>query len=205
MWKAAKVYGTNILLSQILCYHDLKLRDSIANQIVLPANATSCQINNMRVGSKYKVWIEAVVSIKLTLDVENERNEAFAHYNELKNRRTTHLNSDSIIVRVPAPCEAPIVFLTGYTTSTVDLHWPKPSMYSEHTNIDDLNNNYIIYRHLLGYKIEVNGITQKELSNKDNMCTLTNCKPSNSYNIVLIARTCLVDDVSIFFLFFMEL
>jgi hypothetical protein len=184
-------------MSQILCYQDLKIKDGIANQIVLPVGETSCQVNNMRVGSKYKVWIEAVVSIKLTLDIENEKTESFVHYNELKNRRTTHINSDTIVVRVPAPCETPLIFMTGYSTTTVDLNWPKPSMYSEHVNIDDPNNNYIIYRHLLGYKIEVNGITQKELSNKENMCTLTNCKPSHAYNIVLIARTCLTDDVNI--------
>jgi hypothetical protein len=31
--------------------------------------------------------------------------------------------------------------MTGYSTTSVDLHWPKPSMYSEHVNIDDPNNN----------------------------------------------------------------
>ena len=195
LWKAPKTYGTNILISQIVCYQDLKSKEKLAYQITLPPGAISCQINNMKIGCKYKIWIEAVVSIKLTLDTEYEKNETFTHYNELKDRRTTHIISEAIISRIPAPCETPIIYLTGYTTTTIDLHWPKPSMYSQHTNIDDINNNYIIYRHLLGYKIEVNGITQKELSNKEHMCTLTNCKPSNVYNIVLIARTCLTDDV----------
>jgi hypothetical protein len=200
VWKSAKTYGTNILVNQILCYNDLASKEGIANQIVLPQGATSCQINAMRIGSKYKVWIEAVVSIKLTLDAEYERNGS--HYNELRDRRTTHILSEPLVVRIPAPCEVPLLFLTGYSTTTIDLYWPKPSMYSQHVHPEDANDNYILYRHLLGYKIEVNGVTQKELSSKDNMCTLTNCKPLNAYNIILIARTCLVDDVIFFYIEF---
>lgn len=195
-WKSPKVYGSNILLSQILCYHELSSEDQLANQIVLPANVTNCQLNGLKIGSKYKTWIEAVVSVKLSLDIKDEKNELFAHYNEIKDRRITHVISDVIEIRAPAPCEQPVLLLTGYSTTTIDLYWKKPLMCSEHIKPNDSDENYIINRRLLGYRIEVNGIKQKELGNQENTCTLTNCKPSNHYNVVLIARTCLADSVS---------
>ena len=49
-----------------------------------------------------------------------------------------------------------------------------------------------IYSFNFAYKrLEVNGIIQKSLEPSETVCKLTECRPSNVYNIVVIARTCL--------------
>ena len=40
-------------------------------------------------------------------------------------------------------------------------------------------------------RLEVNGIIQKSLQPSENICKLTECRPSKVYNIVIVALTCL--------------
>lgn len=70
-WKLPKCYGSNRLVNQILCYQELLPGSGLptmATQISLPANAKSYKLVNLRTGSKYKIWVEAVVLIKLNID-----------------------------------------------------------------------------------------------------------------------------------------
>ena len=113
------------------------------------------------------------------------------HYKELKDSRCTNVVSDSIVVRVPAPCEPVIVHLVSYSSENIDLYWPKPSLYSQHRDPDNPDRKLHVYRHLIGYRIEVNGIRQRSLGPNENFCSLTKCKPLNTYNIVVVAVTCL--------------
>jgi hypothetical protein len=194
-WKPPKVYGTNHLINQILCYNEISCNNKTTSQVVLPSSAANCLVTDMKIGSKYKVWLEAVVSIKTSLDLDTSYKK-YSYFNEIKERRTINVVSESVLYRVPAPCETPLLLLTGYTDRTIDLYWPKPLMYSEHICPDDPDSKYRINRQLLGYRIEVNDIDQKELTGRENTCVLTKCKPSHSYNIVLVARTCMISEVS---------
>lgn len=217
-WKQAKVYGTNRLVHQILCYQELGLNNSMAVQIPLPISAKGYKLQSLKTGSKYKVWIEAVVLIKLNIDsdtvsmvnfrLEDELNYTefsqanVDHYAELKDTRCTNVLSQPLLLRVPAPCEPVFVNLTGYTSETIDLYWAKPSLYSQHRDPENKEQKLHLYRHLLGYRIEVNGIKQRSLSANENVCTLTKCKPLNTYNIVVIALTCLSTTTEVVLCFF---
>lgn len=207
-WKISRVYGTNELISQIVCFTEIdanNVSNKMASQVVVPTQSLSCDFPNMRFGSKYKVWVETVVSIKININDEPEMysGQAYSHFNQLKDRRTINVVSEPIFVRVPAPCEAPFVLLNGYTLKSIDLYWPKPCMHSDHVDPDDRTKTYNIYRKLLGYRIEVNGINQKEVGPKENGCTIIHCKPSKVYSVVLIARTCLIDVSKVVFIYFL--
>jgi hypothetical protein len=74
-WKLPKVYGTNRLINQILCYQELIAGQgsTMATQIALPATAKGYKlVNNLKTGSKYKIWIEAVVLIKLSIESDSQ-------------------------------------------------------------------------------------------------------------------------------------
>lgn len=95
------------------------------------------------------------------------------------------------MVRVPAPCEPVVINLVSYSSDTIELYWAKPSLYSQHRDPENADKRLHLYRHLIGYRIEVNGIRQRSLGPKENFCTLTKCKPLSTYNIVVVAVTCL--------------
>lgn len=219
-WKPPKVYGTNRLINQILSYQELgatvplnsaanvSTSTPMATQIALPLSAKGYKLQNLKIGSKYKIWVEAVVVIKLNIESDsanfrlddlalNEDNQRIDYYNQLKDTRCTHVLSEPILLRVPAPCDPVTVNLIGYTSETIDLCWPKPSLYSQHKDPENPDQKIHLYRHLIGYRIEVNGIRQRSLNPNENFCTLTKCKPGNTYNIVVVAVTCLSSAVEV--------
>lgn len=70
-WKQPKCYGTNRLINQIVCYQEIiggATVSPMATQIALPPNAKGYKLTTLKVGSKYKIWIEAVVLIKLNIE-----------------------------------------------------------------------------------------------------------------------------------------
>ena len=211
-WKLPRVYGTNKLINQILCYHEIGGNNSaMAIQIPLPGNTKGYKIPNLKIGSKYKIWVEAVVLIKLNIDSDIQSTVSFKldqeakellnsridHYKELKDSRCTNVLSEPLVMRVPAPCEPPIVHLTGYTSETIDVYWAKPSLYSVHKDPDNQEQKIHLYRHLIRYRLEVNGIRQRTLEANENVCKLTKCKPLNTYNIVVVAMTCLTSSMEV--------
>lgn len=212
-WKPAKVYGTNRLVNQIFCYQEIGTSyGTMATQIPLPLTARSYKMQNLKIGSKYKIWIEAVVLILLNIDSESHCLVRFEdqvkfendvdHYKKLKDSRCTNVASDALIMRVPAPCDPVILNLTGYSNETVDIYWAKPCLYSQHKDPDNPEQRIHLYRHLIGYRLEVNGIRQKALDPNETTCTLTKCKPLNTYNIQIVALTCLTSAIDVCYLFF---
>jgi len=209
-WKPGKVYGTNKFIHQILCYQELNNNNNpMASQIPLPINARTYKLINMRIGSKYRIWIETVVLIKLNIesethgvsfDLRDDRVNSVDHYKELKDSRCTNIASQSVIMRVPAPCEPVSLNLTGYTSETIDIYWARPCLYSQHRDPEYPEQKIHLYRHLIGYRLEVNGIRQRSIDSTEITCTLTKCKPLNTYNIVIVALTCLSSALQVKFL-----
>ena len=197
-WRPGSVYGTNKVINQILCYQEAGPSNPIPVQIPLPATTKTYRMHNLRHGSKYKIWVETVVHIKLTIDPE-KRSES-DHYQELKDNRRTNVLSEPLIVRIPAPCEPCILNTTGYTSESVDLYWARPNLHSQHKHPENAEKKYNLFRHLLGYRLEVNGIQQRSLSADETVCTLTKCKPQHTYSIVIVALTCLTEALDVSFL-----
>jgi hypothetical protein len=173
-WKLPKIYGTNRLINQILCYHEQSPTNPniMAVQIPLPINASRYKIHNLKTGIRYKIWIEAVVLIKLNIEADThsvvnfqldnesiEKKDIFTsridHYKQLKDSRCTNVLSDPLLIRVPAPCESPILNLTGYSSDTIELYWAKPCLYSKHKDVTTGEEKVHMYRHLLGYRYVV--------------------------------------------------
>ena len=90
----------------------------------------------------------------------------------------------------------------NYSNETVDIYWAKPCLYSQHKDPDNPEQRIHLYRHLIGYRLEVNGIRQKALDPNETTCTLTKCKPLNTYNIQIVALTCLTSAIDVCYLFF---
>jgi hypothetical protein len=205
-WRSAKVYGTNRMINQVLCHQELDPNNITwpAVRVPLPVNVKSHKLLNLRVGSKYKIWVETVVQIKVNIDsdtmcmvqfdLENEHADAefkIDHFKELKDSRCTNVVSESLFLRVPAPCEPVTVHLSGYTSETIDIYWAKPNLHSQHRDPENGDQKLNLYRHLIGYRLEVNGIRQRSIAPNETICTLTKCRPQNTYNIVIVALTCL--------------
>lgn len=210
-WRLPKTYGTNHIVNQVVCYQK-KEEGSMATQIPIPSDSIGYKLTDLVVGAKYRIWIEAVVCVKLHIDATtnkyctelNDNNAALSnrinYYKELKDNRCINVSSEQLVMRVPAPCEPTSISLTGYTNETIDIQWPKPYLYSQHNNPDNPDQRIHIYRHLIGYKLLVNNIQLRSLQAHETVCTLIKCKPLNTYNIVLSALTCIPDennDVSI--------
>ena len=173
LWKLPKVYGTNRLINQILCYHEINANTDastvLATQVALPINTNRYKVLNLKIGARYKIWVESVVLIKLNIDsdthsvvnfqLDNElvdKKDIFTsridHYKQLKDSRCTNVLSEPLVMRVPAPCEPPVLNLTGYSTETVDIYWAKPCLYSKHKDVNNPPENVHLYRHLIGYR-----------------------------------------------------
>ena len=203
-WKPARVYGSNQLVNQIVCYNEIG--NKMAVQIPVPGNTKAYKLTNLKLGEKYKIWIEAVVLSKLNRDSESgpdlissketrrtldSQIEKTDYYKDLNDYRCVNILSASIMVRVPAPCEPVVLYLTGYGTDRINLGWSKPNLYSSQKDPDNPQLKLHLNRILLGYRLEINGVTQKTLESDKLTCTLTKCKQNKTYNIVMITRTCL--------------
>lgn len=119
------------------------------------------------------------------------------HYKELKDHRCINVLSEPLVLRIPAPCEPVSLNLTSYSSETIDIYWAKPSLYTQQNDPDNPDRSLHVYRHLIGYKLEVNQIEQRSLEANENSCTLFKCKPLNTYSIVIVARTCLQTDAMV--------
>jgi hypothetical protein len=211
-WIPPKVYGSNKLYNQIFCYHELGLDVSDAVRITLAAGDSTFRANTLRAGCKYKVWIEAAIYVRLYVDStetadsyvndslylmhdDMDKDKVIDHHRQLRDHRLTLILSESLLMRIPAPCEPVIVNTTGYTSETIDIYWARPNLYSHQPNPDGSNQDLHIYRHLIGYRLEVNGIKHRTLEAHETTCTLVKCKGLHVYNIVIIALTCLQNAV----------
>ena len=99
----------------------------LAGRVEHPSLHRAWQITleNLHPGILYKLVVEAIVSVKTTLESKMRDPEY-----ETLNRRTTHVMSKPVFVRTRAPCEPPRVLVTGYTQNTIQLYWERPLLYS---------------------------------------------------------------------------
>lgn len=191
-WDPAKVHGSNRLQGTVVRWTEFKPgQPPNGNEAVLAyhrsvqADANRVTIDGLEAGIMYKFVVEAVVSIKTNLepgkstDVEAER----------MNRRTTHVMSKPVVARTRAPCEPPRPFITGFTTTTVNLYWEKPLMHLL-TGKDLEGKPKHLKLSLQSYRLEINGKPHMRLSPEAQSCTLIKCKPGKTYKIVLVAITC---------------
>lgn len=188
-WTPPIVYGSNKLTGQIVRWWDVKASKQVdddfhiaCHQNLLPTE-DSVVIQDLIPGIQYKIVIEAVVSVKTSL--EKDRNDGGIE----ANRRTAHVMSKPIFARARAPTEPPRLYVTGYTQTTAQLYWEKPLLVTV-TGKDENGNVKYLRRYLEGYKLEINGKTYSCLGPNSQSCALTKCKPGKKYLVNLVALTC---------------
>lgn len=191
-WEPAKVFGSNRLQGTVVRWMEFKPGQApTGNETVLAyhrtvqADANRVTIDGLEAGVLYRFIVEAVVSLKTTLDVGKSTDAE----TERMNRRTTHVLSKPVIARTRAPCEPPRPIVTGYTTNTVNLYWEKPLLHLL-TGKDVDGSPKHLKLSLQGYRLEINGKPHMRLSPDAQSCTLIKCKPGKTYRVVLVAITC---------------
>ncbi|XP_048739977.2 uncharacterized protein LOC125654190 isoform X5 [Ostrea edulis] len=188
-WVLPIVYGSNKLVGQVLRWSDVKNSkkgDSewyVASHINLDPGDNNVTIEDLTPGAQYKIVVEAVVSIKTSLEsAENDKN--IQRY-----RRTANVMSKPLFTRTRAPTEPPRVYITGYSQTTAQLYWEKPPLVSVIGKENDGRPKYL-RRYLEGYKLEINDRLHSCLGPNAQSCQLTKCKPGKKYQVVLVALTC---------------
>ncbi|XP_046358181.2 uncharacterized protein LOC124136325 [Haliotis rufescens] len=191
-WTPPLVYGSNKLQGQIIRWADVKkgrLKDEdlvVASHVNLLATEDSLTIDDLSPGAHYRIVIEAVVSIKTSLDPD-KWDSGIEKY-----RRTAHVMSRALMARTRAPIEPPRLLVSSYTQNTANLYWEKPPLMSVIGKDEDGRPIYL-RRYLEGYKLEINGKLQCCLGPAAQSCTLTKCKPGKKYDVTLVALTCTED------------
>lgn len=185
-WSPPVVYGSNRLQGTVLRWTEAKYSKdpAMAQHRTMDADSNEAQLGDLYPGVLYRLVVEAVVSVKSTIDPDHKDPES-----EKKNRRTTHVASQAIFVRTRAPCEAPVMLITGYTSDTIQLYWEKPLLYST-IGKDEHGNPKCLKLSLEGYRLEINGKPHMRLVAAAQSCTLVKCRPGKTYKVVLVALTC---------------
>lgn len=191
-WTPPIVYGSNKLTSVIVRWANVKgsrkKEDDLylASHVNLLPTEDTVNIDGLVPGALYKIVVEAVVSVKTSLQADHPDKNAE------KYRRTAHVMSKPLYARARAPTDPPRLYLTGYTQTTAQLYWEKPSLVSVIGKDEDDKPKYL-RRYLEGYRLEINGKTYSCLGPNAQSCSLTKCKPGKQYHIVLVALTCTDD------------
>jgi hypothetical protein len=120
--------------------------------------------------------------MKINLDDEDDESNR-------KEIRLTTTETASVRFRTPGLSERPEIYLTGYTTTTIDLTWNKPNMFSVIDHPEKLSEQIKIHRRLLGYRVEINGRKYNTLNEDQYQCTLTECQAGEEYKVQLVAQT----------------
>lgn len=148
--------------------------EQVARHRTLAAESSSTTVTDLEPGVTYKFIIEAVTSVKTSLDLADGDDA----------RRTTTVLSKPIIARTRAPCEAPQPIVSGYTPTTVRLHWRRPLLEA----VTDRQRHVRLA--LERYRLDINGQPHMRLSPATQECTLIKCRPGKTYSISLVAITC---------------
>lgn len=190
-WTPPVVFGSNRLQGTVVRWSDTNKGfgddDNLAHHKSIVADCNEAMIEDLYPGVKYKVVVEAVVSVKTNITGDARDPES-----EKRNRRTAHVPSEPLFVRTRAPCEAPKPIITAYTTNTIQLYWEKPLLYAV-VGKDGYDNNKYLKMSLEGYRLEINGRPHMRLIPTAQSCTLVKCRPGKNYQIVLVALTCTED------------
>jgi len=159
--------------------------EQVARQQTVPVDCSCTTITGLEPGVSYRFVVEAVTSIKTSLDFD-------AGDSMVNDHRTTNVMSKAIIARTRAPCEAPRPIITAYTPTTVRLHWQRPLLeaVTEQRHDDVASDRRHVRLSLQGYRLDINGQPHMRLSSATHECTLIKGRPGNTYTITLIALTC---------------
>ncbi|KAH9503746.1 hypothetical protein Btru_066540, partial [Bulinus truncatus] len=186
-WTPPLVYGSNKLTGQIVRWSSQQNKDAdvhIASHVKLLPTEDTLTIDDLLPGSQYKIVVEAIVSVKTSLEPEK-----WDGNNIEKNRRTAHVLSKPLTARTRAPIDPPQLMVTSYTQTSATLTWEKPQLVTV-VGKDIDGNPKCLRRYLQGYKLEINGKLQTCIGPDSTSCTLTKCKPGRNYSVVLVALTC---------------
>lgn len=179
-WTLPKAYGSTVFLGQILRW---KLeRADIERSIDLDCNTTKATIPGILSFGLYKIALDSLFSVKINLDDDREEMNR-------KQIRLTTTEPISVRFRPPGLAERPEIYLTGYTTKTIDLTWNKPNMFTVIDHPEKLNEQIKLHRQLVGYRVEINGQKYNHLDNDQYQCTLTECRAGNDYNVQLVVQS----------------
>jgi len=148
----------------------------------LDCNITKATIPGILPLGLYKISLDSLFNIQINLEDEN---------NEINRKeiRLTTTETASVRFRTPGLSERPEIYLTGYTTTTIDLTWNKPNMFSIIEHPEKLNEQIKVHRRLLGYRVEINGRKYDTLKEDQYQCTLTECQAGEEYKVQLVAQT----------------
>ncbi|KAL3853216.1 hypothetical protein ACJMK2_016773 [Sinanodonta woodiana] len=192
-WTPPIVYGTNKLKDLVVRWSDirqLKKKDNddlvVASYINLLPTDDTYTIEDLVPGNQYRIIVEAVVSVKTSLQLDSSDSE-YEKY-----RRTAHIMSKPLLTRTRAPTEPPVLLITQYTQDTCQLYWEKPLLMTV-VGKDDEGKPKYLRRYLEGYRLDINGKIYRYLAPSSQTCQLTKCKPGRKYSIVLVALTCTED------------
>ena len=179
-WILPKAYGSTQFLSQILRW---KLeRGGEEHSLELDCDITKTTIPGILPMGSYKISIDSLFSIKINLEDDNDERSR-------KEIRLTTTETASVRFRLPSLSERPEVYLTGYSTTTIDLTWNKPNMFSIIDHPERLNEQIKLHRRLLGYRVEINGRKYNTLDENQYQCTLTECQAGEDYKVQLVTQT----------------
>lgn len=184
-WILPKAYGSTKLVEQILRWKCERGGDE--RSMKLDDQATKATIPGILPLGLYKISLEAVFSMKTNLDRGTDETNQ-------KEIRLTTTETASVRFRAPGLSERPEVYLTGYTTTTIDLTWNKPNTFSVIDHPEKLNEVIKIHRRLLGYRVEINGEKYNTLNDDQYQCTLTECQAGEEYRVQLVAQTAIQNE-----------
>jgi len=179
-WTLPKVCGSTQYIGQILRW---KLEHGGEERsLELDRNVTKAIIPGTLPSGLYKISLDSIFSIKINLEDDDDETSR-------KEIRLTTTKSTSVRFHAPATCEQPEIYLTGYTTNTIDFAWNKPNMFRIIDHPEKINEKLRIHRRLIGYRIDINGREHQVLDEDQYRCTLTKCQPDEKFEVQLIART----------------
>lgn len=184
-WILPKAYGSTKLVEQILRWKCERGGDE--RSMKLDDQTTKATIPGILPLGLYKISLEAVFSTRTNLDRGNDG----TNHREI---RLTTTETASVRFRTPGLSERPEIYLTGYTTNTIDLTWNKPNTFTVIDHPEKLNEVIKIHRRLLGYRVEINGEKYNTLTDDQYQCTLTECHPGEEYRVQLVAQTAIQNE-----------
>lgn len=182
-WEGAKAFGSSEYFGQALRW---KMEQGEEQQMELSRDATNARIPGILPSGLYKITLDSVFSIKINLDESNDET----------GRREIRLSTSKMVpVRytVPNNCEKSEIYLTGYTSKTLDLTWTRPHLFTVSDHPEKIGEQMKIHRRLIGYRIDVNGQKRDELAIDQDRCTLTQCLPDQEYRVQLTTETVVND------------
>jgi hypothetical protein len=134
-WTPARTYGSNRLLGAVVRWTENAATlqnakaaggNDMARYRSLQADCNSITIDGLDPGVSYRFIVEAVISVRMSADIDQLATASDNAEAEAANRRTTHVLSKPVVGRTRAPCEPPKPIVTRYTTNTIQLYWEKP-------------------------------------------------------------------------------